>query len=734
MVDYVEKATLRIIDDATPHLKRITEALRSLSSAFQSFEGQQPFNGLNRQLDGLSTKVDRLHKKIKNREEELTTGRGPTNGGSFNNGIFKIDISPLKAWSIGFLAHMGSTFESALAHGVREGTTQQYIAQSRLDNLPLSQQDRGRIETGVRHIRDATGGIFNTTDIKEEFADIYGITHNINSTLTLLPEILQFARTSIATTGISKDEGLATSRNIIKSLDVMSRLITNDKGIFTGDKDKYLKAITDSYLISGKFITAGQITTIVRNLRSTGKTLGPEAFKYLLLQAEGEGTRIGNTMNRLVTGIAGNATKRAKQNLVRYGLGYRDKNDEYHPIDEDRLRTNPYSWIEKHFREGFAKFYGLDQSKDKNRIDALLGDRAKIGSFIHAITSSRIAADELTAIVTDMVQLHKRISLVNNLKSQDERSQRDDQNALLQLKGTLSAFEQVLGTASKAILDCLVKPLSFVKNIIYKADDYINGDGDGGDGKLGRSTLVFGGAAVAGIAGIGAVKSVLGGFFGLNIFKRGADTLLIAANRLLMAANKDLYGGTSFPEERAERRILSRKTGRRILSRKTVRRGLAFVAFDAGLDYLDNKFATPAPDDTAAQLNAKKDRHAAIDIARTALDGAATGALIGTVVPVIGTTIGAAAGTLAGVAYSGYEHLDELKDIWSGFTASFSSAIDKFESVVGVAGTANSAAGKNTEQNDRLADAIDMLVNTLSTYSPKLMSDQKREATGATGL
>lgn len=724
MVDYVEKATLRIIDDATPHLKRVTEALRSLSSAFQSFEGQQPFNGLNRQLDGLSTKVDRLHKKIKNREEELTTASGPPHGGSFNNGIFKLDISPLKAWSIGFLAHMGSTFENALAHGVREGTTQQYIAQARLANLPLSQQERGRIETGARRIRDVTGGIFNTTDIKEEFADIYGITHNIKSTLTLLPEILQFARTSIATTGISKDEGLATSRNIIKALDVISRLITTDKGTFTDDKDKYLKAITDSYLISGKFITSGQITTIVRNLRSTGKTLDPEAFKYLLLQAEGEGIRIGNTMNRLVTGIAGNATKRAQDNLVRFGLGYRDTNLEYHPIDEDRLRNNPYSWIEKHFREGFANFYGLDQSKDKNRIDALLVDRAKIGSFIHAITSSRIAGDELTAIVTDMVQLRKRLSLVNSLSSQDERSQRDDQNALLQLKGTLSAFEQVLGTASKAVLDYLVKPLSFVKNIIYKADDYINGDGTGG-GKLGRSALVLGGTAVAGIAGVGAVKSVLGGFFGLNVFKRGADTLLVAANRLLMAANKDLYGGTPLPKERA---------GRRILSRKTVAGGIALLGLNAGLDYLDNKLTLPAADDTEAQLNAKKDRHAAIDIARTGLEWGMAGATVGTVVPVIGTTIGAAAGTLAGVAYSGYEHLDELKDIWSGFTASFSSAIDKFESVVGVAGTANSAAGKNTEQNDRLADAIDMLVNTLSTYSPKLMSDQKREATGATGL
>lgn len=576
MGKFVESAILKVIDQSSRNINKISKALKGLREEGKRLKNinvnintskvakaTAEFNRLGKSIKtvtspkiGMSNVNTTLAglRKIQSQVQKLNStavnirvrgGQGgagggggrvprvPGGGGQGGGGSWRINASALDIWAAGFIYRLGHTIESSITAGFREGT--QRINQSYLRNNALGYTPEQIAEVDRQSYRLARKNPnFAPSDFRTLYAEVGPTLGNDPRRVTPLMEMASdYANSRLTQTG-DPDKALEGVRSIFKALDNINRLQDND-GNISGKAEDYLRVMIEESILSGADITPEKINTAAIYARTTGKTLTPEGYRTLIANTESMGRVAGSSLNRFVENLSGNTTAKAIAEQAEWGLvemkqtqvGTNSKgkpkfqNAWESTAGGELLRKDPNAWAVQE----------LIPRLEKRGID--INNPAAVANALAPLMGSVVAKDMALNLVTWQGEYQKRLEAASSIPSNEDQRNLVNNNGYLALISVGRQTVEVLGEIGTTITDKLIGPLGWLRQNLIDLSEYLGG----GDRNLTAASVVGGTALAGGVTAMWAGSKAMSFLRSPLVFATGLDTATTALGRFTLAVN-----------------------------------------------------------------------------------------------------------------------------------------------------------------------------------------------------
>ncbi|QBQ72047.1 tape measure protein [Agrobacterium phage Milano] len=580
MAKFVESAILKVIDQSSRNLSKIERALKSFRTEANRLKrvdlnintgrvknATREINALGRAIRTISTpKINasginsttaalrRLQvqaAKLNGTRVNIRTGAsgGGMGGGGMGGGggprrygmgpgggVFRINASALDIWSAGFIHRLGSTIESAITTGFREGTKN--VSQSYLRNQALgyNPDQIGMIDRESARISRENPN-FTRSDVRTWFAEI-GPTlgKDPSRSIPLIEMAATFANSRLTQTG-NTEEAQKGIRALFKTLDNINRLQDSNGNISSEAKD-YMRVLIEESIISGADIDPEKINTAVTYARTTGKTLSPEGFRTLIGMLESMGRVSGSSLNRFVENLSGNTTAKALNAQAEWGLitmgqrevgktGKKSRTENFREstVAGELLRTDPNAWVVQELIPRL-KQRGID-----------LNNAAQVADAVTPLFGSVVAKDVAANLAMWQAEYQTRLEAARNIPTNEAITSLVNNNGLLTFQSIGKQTTELLGEIGTTLLNKVNGPLQSFRDTIMSVSNFL-----GGEERSGTNTAIVGGAAAGvGLAGLWAGSKIKNFLLSPIVLAGSLDTASAAALRF--ATTLDGVGG-----------------------------------------------------------------------------------------------------------------------------------------------------------------------------------------------
>lgn len=587
MAKFVESAILKVIDQSSRNLNKITKSLKTLREEGKRLKNINvninttkvakatgDINRLGKAMKTITTpKIGMSNinatlsglRKIQNQVSKLNStavnirvrggqgggiggggggrgGRGGRGYGPGGGGTYRINASALDIWAAGFITRLGSTIESAIVAGFREGTKN--VSQSELRNQALGYTP-DQIEQVNRDSRRLSreNPNFTASDFRTLYAEIGPTLGNDPMRVKPLMDLAaQFGNSRLTQTG-DPEEGLKGIRSVFKALDNINQLQGAD-GNISGDAKDYLRVMIEESILSGADINPEKINTAAVYARTTGKTLTPEGFRTMIAMLESMGRVAGSSLNRFVENLSGNTTTKALANQAEWGLiemkqtqtGTSDGKKKTANAWEQTaggtlLREDPNAWVVQEMIPRLLK-KGID-----------INNASAVANEIAPLFGSVVAKDVALNLVTWQGEYQKRLEAARNIPSNDSLGGMVDNNGYLAALAIQRQAVEVMGEIGTTITEKLLTPLQYLRDSLIGIADFLGGRDENGERNAGATAAVGGGGVIAAMTALWAGSKATGLLKAPFVFSTGLDTATTALGRFTVAVNGASAGG-----------------------------------------------------------------------------------------------------------------------------------------------------------------------------------------------
>lgn len=406
MADFVESATLKIIDQSSKKIDTINAALKRLrkeATATQKALNKSSTPKINtsgidtgikkiRQLDAAAKKLQRTGKNaivirprvdttgvnrlidrinvLRRRSTGLPTiapqtGRGGGNNGmgggrgrgSGGNGGIPIQIGPFQAAMAGFMARLGATIESSIIAGFKQGTSAVDLLNVRQTLLGITPAQRTAVDTQSRALAKQNPA-FNATQIAGVAFEAFPSFKDVDQLSKVMPQLIDYANLQIAS-GKTSEEAINGLAQTVKAMTASGRLLDSNGNLDEKAVKDFMTVIKQETISGGKEITPEVIRDAFKSARTAGLSLNQEGIRSLLYFTEDMGSSAGVGINQLIKQLSGErVTKKTLANQMALGLtGSKEvetgkvggkKSTELvstGTVQEALLRTDPQKWV-----------------------------------------------------------------------------------------------------------------------------------------------------------------------------------------------------------------------------------------------------------------------------------------------------------------------------------------------------------------------------------------------------
>lgn len=580
MANFVETATLRLLDDSSASIAKINRSLRSLRTEAKRTQtslrrslGSANVNvsGINRlttslnraiaasqrlnatiigpksnasQLNRMAATIDRINRGSSRASSRLFGGmvvgqsrpsgqRLNYSGGRVGN-IFGLDVSPLRVWQASFIYRMTAGIENAIINGFKQGTSDTAFTEARQRQLGYTDQQRASIDSEANRLR-AIFPYVSLPQIRGLFSELGPILGADPLKAAPLVEYGLDYQAALRNMGISVEQSGDGLRAMFRALDTMNR-VQDDTGLISSDLSRYVDVLTRETIRAGADIKPGMIATAAIFARTTGKTLTPEGFRTLLINLENMGRIAGSSMNRFVESFTGNTVKKAlaaqeewgliTTKLVRSGqVGSKGVGTLVRDtvVGEELLRQDPNAWVVAYLIPELKK-RGVD-----------LSNVAQTASALSPLFGTVVGKDMAVNLVSWQAELKSSIEASNNIQNALDRRITAVNNPVNALVSVSQSLQNAFGELGNAITKNAITPLYSFGSAVDQFANWVRGDtNDPNNDRNAQSRA----RAVLGLGGIGlaaGVKYGLKSFDGFGL-KTSAVALNTAATNLNIAA------------------------------------------------------------------------------------------------------------------------------------------------------------------------------------------------------
>lgn len=594
MAKFVESAILKVIDQSSRNLSKIERALKSFRAEANRLKrvdvnintgkvknAARDINALGRAIRTISTpKINasginsttaalrRLQvqaAKLNGTRVNIRTGAsgGGMGGGGMGGGngprrygmgpgggVFRINASALDIWAAGFIHRLGSTIESAITTGFREGTKN--VSQSYLRNQALgyTPEDIAAIDRESARVARENPN-FTRSDVRTWFAELGPILGSDPRRATPLVDMAAIFANSRLTQTMDPEEAQRGVRALFKTLDNINRLQDQYGGI-SGEAKDYMRVLIEESILSGADISPEKINTAVTYARTTGKTLSPEGFRTLIAMLETMGRVAGSSLNRFVENLSGNTTKAAIATQAEWGLvqmgqrqvgttggKVRTENFRESTAASELLRTDPNAWVVQEL---------IPRLKERG-VD--LNNAAQVADTIAPLFGSVVAKDVAANLAMWQAEYQTRLEAARKIGTNEEIRDLVNNNGLLTFQSIGSQTVELLGEIGTTLLNKVNGPLQGFRDAIMGVSNFL-----GGEERNGTNTAIVGGAAAGvGLAGLWAGSKIKNFLMSPLVLAGSLDTASAAALRFAatLDGTSGLPGGGG-PNRRGGRR------------------------------------------------------------------------------------------------------------------------------------------------------------------------------------
>lgn len=595
MANFVESATLRVVDQSsgklgtikraiaqftkeavraqkalnksasfkvnTGNLKKATAQVNQLNAALAK-SGRQPVNpkvsvaGINSAIRRVDVLIARMKQSSQPNQGTINPprtprgappgspgpvsprgGRNPQGGPAFGRQQVSLNISPLQSWAMGFYSRLRATIENAIMSGFGKGLKDTSDSDARLKLLGYDKDTRSEIDRRANDMSKDYKGAFTRTDVATLFAELGPIMgKDPLKSQPLVDAGLKWAG-ALKTSGQTTEQAVSGVRAVMRSLDNMNQ-VQDDKGGISPNFNKYFDVIMQEMIRSGQDITGQNLDSAVKFSRTTGKTLNPEGLRTLLNLLESMGKVSGSSLNRFVESVGG-GTKAALREQEKWGLITTKEVDEGSTGKKRNKKIAVDQVVDGEFlREDPDKWFA------KNLIPKLvekgvdITNAAETAKALSPLFSSVVARDIALNMAMWTKEQQASLEASKNIDVSKEGIQKNmSENPNLAIRNVQDQFVEALGQTANALTLQFLPAIQTVSEWLRMAAEWVRGD-DPNNPSATRG-VVAGGAGLLGLVGGAKLFQSLIGATGLNT---SAGLLSKAAYELMAAARGDMLG------------------------------------------------------------------------------------------------------------------------------------------------------------------------------------------------
>lgn len=560
MGKFVESAILKVIDQSSARLDKITKSMKAFRAEANKLKkissmkidpkiNLNKFNQATKAINKLNAAaakgtpfksstagINQTMRALQRLQQQINKmqGRGiniPVRGGGAGGGrgfgggpaSVRFNTSVLDMWAAGFIYRLGATIENSIINGFQKGVSRVDSSKTYGAVLNFTPEERALIEKESSRIV-AENPRLAQSEVRSLYNELAPVMGGDPADTTALVEMAaNFVNLRLAM-GKSMDEATSGMRDIFKFLDNINRLQGPDGKIDPAAKD-YFEVIMQATAASGADITPQIMNTVGRFARTYGKTMSPQGMAVLLAQAESMGRVAGSSMNRLVETLAGNTTKAAQNAQEEWGLittkEVREGSSGKKPkltrvrdttLDEELLREDPNMWIIKN----------LIPKLEERGID--LNNPAQVAKEIGPLFGSVVAKDMALNLATWQGEWKKQQEIMAKVQTDNTALNTIlDGSVVNTFRSVGNQTTEVLGEIGESLSSKLLPALNMVRDALISISGYVGAE----EGGAARSAGVLGGGAIAGLLGLMGAKKGIGwltGAGGLNVAALNLNT------------------------------------------------------------------------------------------------------------------------------------------------------------------------------------------------------------------
>jgi hypothetical protein len=525
MAKFVESAILKIIDQSSRNLNKIERSMRSFRAEANRLKklsfnlNSAAIRAATRDINSASTAAKRLNTQMRqlanNRVNLRGVGGGGIGGGGsgggrrFNSGAgggtFRINAGALDIWAAGFINRLGSTIESAIVNGFRNGARSADIADSRFRELGLNQTQRANARLNAQSI-SGQFPVLSQADAERLIGDSLPTTRGNLDTATALTRELGKIITAQVRRGISLEQATGDAINLVKAAE-SSGNVTDANGVFDPERARrFFDLLNKAFIEAGEDMSASLIRNFTKSLRTSRFSLDERGWAAGLLMAEEQGSTAGVGINQAITQLTGTRIqKKQLGNLIDLGLitegqaragklGDKTLTELIGngAVDESQLRSNMLQWtIDKLIPK--MRQLGLDPN---NTTD--------VSKFSSMIASDRTAISAISEFINRSQELASQVDqlLARNVSPEAE-NERNANSSLVAWQSMVSQSTSALGQFASKLEVVVIPALNTVSDWMRQLSNFIANDDSGR-----AAGVVAGGGVAAGITALWAGKSL----------------------------------------------------------------------------------------------------------------------------------------------------------------------------------------------------------------------------------
>lgn len=575
MVKFVESAILKVVDQSSRNLNKIEKAMRSFRAEANRLKklnvnlNVSAIRSATRDINSTSAAIKRLNgqmKQLANNRVNLRTGLGGggaggmgggggNGSGRFNRGggggTYRINAGALDIWAAGFINRLGSTIESAIVNGFRNGARSADIADSRFRELGLNDTQRANARIGAQRVSERFP-VLGQADAERLIGDSLPTTRGNLDIATQLTEYLAGIITAQVRRGVPLEQAKSDAINLVKAAE-SSGNVTDANGVFDPDRAKrFFDLLNKAFIEAGEDMSASLIRNFTKSLRTSRFGLDERGWAAGLLMAEEQGSTAGVGINQAITQLTGTRIqKKQLGNLIDLGLitegqarvgmlGDKTLTELIGngAVDEDQLRANMLNWtIEKLIPK--MQQLGLDPN---NRTD--------VSKFSSLIASDRTAISAISEFINRSQELASQVDqLLARDVSPEAETERNANSSLVAWQSAVSQSTSALGQFASKLEVVVIPALNTVSDWMRSLSNFIANDDSGK-----AAGVVAGGGVAAGITALWAGKGLAKILASPVVFATSLDKATGSVSRF--AAALDASGGVpgGGPNSRGGRR------------------------------------------------------------------------------------------------------------------------------------------------------------------------------------
>lgn len=540
--------------------KKIADMADSMSKFARAAKKVPKQVEINIKLTGMSvsslrnmTRALEAYKKVAGSKTTNLNVRGGGGPGSrtpsnASNGSILLNVKPFEIMWRTAMYQLSSTIFNAIRDGFATGVKGFDIASNKFQQQRIDDATRSLFVEQSFEQNRRNGGL--RPDQRQDFyAEVQSNFRNPREVLRLDDSVNRAIAVQIQQ-GQTIDEAFQGVATFFRGLG-QAGLLTNQEGGLNTEVIKFIDAYTSAKLAEGAQVDWNAAFQALKYSKTSGQTLTPEAFFFLMSQAADVGaSTAGTQLNMATKTFAGETTKKAIAAQEAGGLrgpgkfvpmGKTQKGEISYTleggdlVDEEMFRENTFRWIEKHI-------IGPGGFLEKQGIDPKTASPSKVISALDPLSGNRNSDDFLAkAVLQYQEALLKREKFFDRPITNEEVKAINDTSSWVKLQDATNRLTTLFGVLGTKLEGPIIGALNIVDKFAQSAIDTLLGTS--------ADKVVDGAIFAGGAGGLTAGAVGLAKFFlatPLNTAATNANTAALLANTAALgggAAGGALNGG-----------------------------------------------------------------------------------------------------------------------------------------------------------------------------------------------